>query len=480
MNEQPASVSVIDPLDFRFRREARTAARLHHTNIVPIFAVGEADGVHYYAMQFIHGHGLDDVLREVRALRGPAASAPPGAFSLAVTVAKSLHDGDFPAGATEADQSSSSVLPARQSDLASRSEGVYYREVAGLGAQAAEALAYAHGQGVLHRDIKPSNLLLDTQGTLWITDFGLAKADDSDDLTHTGDLVGTLRYMAPERLRGRADARADIYALGATLYELLALRPAFSCSNRLELMERIARDTPPAPRRFEPGIPRDLETIVLKAMARDPADRDRSATEMAEDLHRFQSDRPIRARRASPVEELWRWGRRNRLVAGLAASIAMLLVVFAVGASLAAFRMGRDRDQARKAERERTGQLARSLLDQARAARFSRRPGQRFEGLDAIRRASLLARQLGEPASFFGDLRIQAIACRRCRMSVSGPVMLLPARCHPASRPRRRTATSRTTARARFAFCGWTMTARSPALRPIQARATCGSAATVR
>jgi len=245
-------------------------------------------------------------------------------------------------------------------------------------------------------------------------------------------------------------------------------------------MERIARDTPPAPRRFEPGIPRDLETIVLKAMARDPADRYRSATEMAEDLHRFQSDRPIRARRASPVEELWRWGRRNRLVAGLAASIAMLLVVFAVGASLAAFRMGRDRDQARKAERERTGQLARSLLDQARAARFSRRPGQRFEGLDAIRRASLLARQLGEPASFIGDLRIQAIACRRCRMSVSGPVMLLPARCHPASRPRRRTATSRTTARARFAFCGWTMTARSPALRPIRARPPCGSAATAR
>ncbi len=396
----------------RFRREARTAARLHHTNIVPVFAVGEADGLHYYAMQFIHGQGLDAVLREVRALRGPDPIPPPEASALAATVARSLHDGDFAPGATtEADLPSPSAHPASTSDLPGRSEMVYYREAARLGAQAAEALAYAHGQGVLHRDIKPSNLLLDTQGTLWITDFGLAKADDSDDLTRTGDLVGTLRYMAPERLRGRADARSDVYGLGATLYEMLALRPAFACSDRLELLERIAREVPPPPRRHEPRIPRDLETIVRKAMARDPADRYHSAAELAEDLHRFLSDRPIRARRASPVEELWRWARRNRLVAALAASVVMLLFVSAVGASLAALWMGRQRDQAMTAERQRTRQLARSLLDQARAARFSRRPGQRFAGLDAIRRATLLARQLGEPASFFDDLRTQAIAC---------------------------------------------------------------------
>jgi len=397
----------------RFRREARTAARLHHTNIVPVFAVGEAEGLHYYAMQFIHGQGLDAVLTEVRAMRRPEPIPPPEASALAAAVARSLHVGDFASGATEAEAVPlvPPAHPASKSDLSGRPDVIYYREVARLGAQAAEALAYAHGQGVLHRDIKPANLLLDTQGTLWITDFGLAKADDSDDLTHTGDVVGTLRYMAPERLRGRADPRSDVYALGATLYELLALRPAFPYSDRLELMERIAREDPPSPRREEPRIPRDLETIVRKAMARDPADRYRSAAELAEDLHRFRSDRPIRARRASPAEELWRWARRNRLVAGLAASVVTLLVLFTVGTALAALRMGRARDQAMLAERERTRQLARSLLDQARAARFSRRPGQRFDGLDAIRRASLLARQLGEPASFFDELRTQAIAC---------------------------------------------------------------------
>jgi serine/threonine protein kinase/WD40 repeat protein/tetratricopeptide (TPR) repeat protein len=395
----------------RFRREARTAARLHHTNIVPVFAVGEADGLNYYAMQFIHGQGLDAVLREVRSLRVPEPSPPPASSAVAATVAKSLHDGDFVLAVTAVEPAPQSVHSGSKSDLTARTELVYYREVARLGAQAAEALAYAHGQGVLHRDIKPSNLLLDTQGTLWITDFGLAKADDSDDLTRTGDLVGTLRYMAPERLRGRSDPRSDIYALGATLYELLALRPAFPYSDRLELLERISRELPPLPRGHEPRIPRDLETIVLKAMARDPADRYRSGAELAEDLHRFLSDRPIRARRTSLAEELWRWGRRNRLVASLAASVVMLLFVLTVVASLTALGMGRQRDQARRAEREKTRQLARSLLEQARAARFSRRAGQRFEALDAIRRATLLARQLTEPDSFFDELRTQAIAC---------------------------------------------------------------------
>jgi serine/threonine protein kinase/WD40 repeat protein/tetratricopeptide (TPR) repeat protein len=394
----------------RFRREARTAARLHHTNIVPVFAVGEADGLHYYAMQFIHGQGLDLVLREVRALRVPESIPAPDARSLAASVARSLHDSDFAAGSAEADSPSAIACPTTRTDLPGRSESVYYREVARLGAQGAEALAYAHGQGVLHRDIKPSNLLLDTRGTLWITDFGLAKADDSGDLTHTGDLVGTLRYMAPERLRGRSEVRSDVYALGATLYELLALRPAFPDSDRLALLERIARQPPPSLRSHEPRIPRDLETIVLKAMARDPADRYGSAAELADDLHRFQNDRPIQARRASPAEELRRWARRNPVVAGLTGSIVLLLALFAVGAALAAIRVGRARDRALQAERERTRQLAQSLLDQARAARFSRRPGQRFESLDAIRRANLLARQSAEPEAFFDELRTQAIA----------------------------------------------------------------------
>ena len=131
-----------------------------------------------------------------------------------------------------------------RSDLVTRSEIRYFREVARIGAQAADGLAHAHSQGVLHRDVKPSNLLLDTQGTLWIADFGLAKSDDSGELTGTGDLVGTLRYMAPERYRGTADARSDIYALGATLFELLTLRAAYNDSDRLRLVEALPLGNP--------------------------------------------------------------------------------------------------------------------------------------------------------------------------------------------------------------------------------------------
>ena len=145
--------------------------------------------------------------------------------------------------------------------------------MARVGVQVAEALAYAHQQGILHRDIKPSNLLLDTQGTVWVTDFGLAKAEGTDELTSPGDIVGTLRYMAPERFQGQADPRSDVYSLGLTLYEMLTLRPAFEDTNRARLIERVTHEEPPRPRKLDARIPRDLETIVLKAIAKEPADR---------------------------------------------------------------------------------------------------------------------------------------------------------------------------------------------------------------
>src|SRR5262249_10895221 len=170
--------------------------------------------------------------------------------------------------------------------------------VAQIGGQAAQGLAYAHARGILHRDIKPSNLLLDTQGVVWITDFGLAKAGD-DGLTQTGDILGTLRYMAPERFRGEGDARADVYALGLTLYELLILRPAFNAPDRLKLIEQIKTEDPPRPRTLDPRIPRDLETIVLKAIDKAPQGRYSSADALGEDLRRFLADEPIRARRVS-------------------------------------------------------------------------------------------------------------------------------------------------------------------------------------
>src|SRR5262249_35605762 len=165
----------------------------------------------------------------------------------------------------------SAVLPGG-SQLSTAEDRGYFRGVAHIGRQAAQALAYAHARGVVHRDIKPSNLLLDAEGVVWVADVGLAKADD-DGLTATGDIIGTLRYMAPERFRGEGDGRADVYALGLTLYELLTLRPAFDSPDRLRLVERIKAEEPTRPRALDPRILRDLETIVFKASDEDPRRR---------------------------------------------------------------------------------------------------------------------------------------------------------------------------------------------------------------
>jgi tetratricopeptide (TPR) repeat protein len=202
--------------------------------------------------------------------------------------------------------------------------------VAHLGIQVADALEYAAGQGVLHRDVKPSNLLLDVWGTVWLTDFGLAKATGTPDLTRPGDLLGTLRYMAPERFDGRADVRSDVYALGLTLYEMLALRPAFAGHDQVELMRHITAAEAPRLDRIDPRLPRDLVTVVHKAMAKDPADRYQTGAALAEDLRRFLDDRSILARRASLPEQAWRWCRRNPTMAGLLAAL-LALVILAIG-----------------------------------------------------------------------------------------------------------------------------------------------------
>src|SRR5213080_4600593 len=197
--------------------------------------------------------------------------------------------------------------------------------------QVADALAHAASQGILHRDVKPSNLLLDDTGNVWVTDFGLAKAaGDSDDLTHTGDVLGTLRYMAPERFNGQGDLRSDVYSLGLTLYELLTLRPAFDESDRNRLVKQVMHDEPVRPRKLNKGVPRDLETVVLRAIARDPAHRYQIPADMAEDLKRFVEYRPVRARRISEAEKLWRWCRRNKGLAASLSAIALLTVAVAI------------------------------------------------------------------------------------------------------------------------------------------------------
>ena len=201
----------------------------------------------------------------------------------------------------------------------------FCRKVARLGADAADALEHAHSLGVLHRDIKPANLLIDREGSVWITDFGLARFSGDSSLTGTGDVVGTLRYMSPEQAlarRGVVDQRTDVYALGATLYELLTLGPAFSGRDHQELLRQIALDEPVPPRRQNPAIPRDLETIVLKAMAKDPSGRYATALELSEDMKRFLDDDRIMGRRPSPLERTVRWARRRWELVATAAAIA--------------------------------------------------------------------------------------------------------------------------------------------------------------
>ncbi len=223
------------------------------------------------------------------------------------------------------------------SSLAGATEQCYHREVARIGAQVADALEYAHRRGVFHRDIKPSNLLLDAVGNVWVTDFGLAKFAEGEDLSQSQEFVGTLRYMAPERFQGISDRRCDIYSLGASLYELLTLRPMFIGDDRLQLVDQILHEPPAPPRQHDGRIPRDLETIVLKALAKEPNDRFATADELAAELRRFLENRPIRSRPISAPERLWRSCKRNPVVAALTAVAAFLTLFVAIGASVTAW-----------------------------------------------------------------------------------------------------------------------------------------------
>jgi serine/threonine protein kinase/WD40 repeat protein len=401
----------------RFQREAQAAARLHHSNIVPVFGVGEEDGLHYYAMQYIEGQGLDQVLGEVKELRsGLTDRLVPDKPSSESTgsVAEDLVSGRFAAPelppAEDANLTDVHPAPAMAGDssLVGKSSRDYYHSVARVGVQASEALAYAHQHGILHRDIKPSNLLLDKHGTVWITDFGLAKVEGSTELTRPGEVLGTLSYLAPERFQGVSDRRGDVYGLGMTLYELLALRPAFEDSDRRRLMMRLGREEPAPLRQWDPNVPRDLETIVLKAIAPEPARRYQTAGDLAEDLHRLLADQPIRARRISVTERIRRWCRRNPAVAGLSAVVALLLGVLGVGLIVTALlRQERDkalRSQARAESAEGEVKLL-SHLWQATALRRSGGGGQRFKCLDEIGQAL----QLNPPHTLRQQLRIEAI-----------------------------------------------------------------------
>jgi serine/threonine protein kinase len=323
--------STLDPKQLqRFKNEAQAAAGLHHTNIVPVYATGCERGVHFYAMQFIDGQTLAHVIADLRIqiadLKDERDRFP--------SVANGHHDPDATASPSRAEPIctlKSAVCNSTEAALlteATTTDRAFFRTVAKLGIQAAQALEQAHQLGVIHRDIKPANLLVDGRGNLWVTDFGLAHCQSQVGLTMSGDLVGTLRYMSPEQALAKrviVDHRTDIYSLGATLYELLSLEPAFPGNDRQELLRQIAFEEPRPPRRLNNAVPGELETIVLKAMEKNPHERYPTAQELAEDLERFLKDEPIRARRPGFLQRTQKWARRHKPL--MAAAVAILLTM---------------------------------------------------------------------------------------------------------------------------------------------------------
>jgi serine/threonine protein kinase len=330
----------------RFQSEAETVAHLHHANIVSVHFVGCDRGVHFYAMQFIDGQTLAAVIQDLRQLAGLVSDVPNDSCAPSV-----VRDGKGATGRVGVggrcepgppspalrDTRTSCETKVRAEALSTAHSGdgpEFFRAAARLGLQAAEALEHAHQVGVVHRDVKPANLLVDARGHLWVTDFGLAQCRGDSRLTTTGDVVGTLRYMSPEQVlarHGSVDHRTDLYSLGATLYELLTLQPAFIGRDRVEFLRQLAWDEPCPPGRIRHGVPADLETIILKAMAKNLDERYATAQEFADDLRRFLDDKPIRAKRPTLRQRAARWARRHRAVVRSAA-VALALAVTALAA----------------------------------------------------------------------------------------------------------------------------------------------------
>lgn len=322
----------------RFHNEARTAATLNHPHIVPVYAVGEQRGVHYYAMQYIHGHSMAEVIQAMRK-QAPMNPAEGNALPVDEKSAPEVLDLDDALSFFESVEPSDSGVPrsevtkqvAALSTLRSGKARRNYRELARLGVQVARALDYAHANGVLHRDIKPANIMIDMDGQAWIADFGLARIEGDAGMTMTGDLVGTLKYMSPEQALAKrvvVDHRSDVYSLGVTLYELFTLKSAVNGRDRKELLQRIAFEDPTSPRKLDADLPFDLETIVMKASAKRPEDRYVSAAEFADDLERFANQQPIHAKPPTMLDRMVKWSSRHQ--AATWATACVLTVIAAV------------------------------------------------------------------------------------------------------------------------------------------------------
>ena len=292
----------------RFQREARAAGRLQHTNIVPVHTIGEEQGLWFYSMELIRGRALHHVIDDIRKL-----GERPGEQHLAlVSTTKSL----------------SVKKGSEEGTSGTAVEDIYFVRIAQMFAGVADALETAHEQGVIHRDVKPSNLILDTDGILKVTDFGLARVEGEGlSLTGSGAIVGTPAYMSPEQAgasRAPIDHRTDIYSLGATLYEVLTLRPPFTGETPQQICSQVVDKDPVLPRRVNGRIPKDLETIVSKAMEKEPGKRYSTGREMAEDLGFFAVGAPVRARPTGPVGRAWRKVKRHKARAALVSAVVLL------------------------------------------------------------------------------------------------------------------------------------------------------------
>jgi serine/threonine protein kinase/Flp pilus assembly protein TadD len=328
---------VLDPRQLqRFRNEAHAAACLNHAGIVPVYFVGCERAVHFYAMQLIEGQSLAEVLSDLRERRRPRTAAEANVGDKKEAGCQRSSDQAIVAGPSPSASRPAAPSTVRAGAFSTQQEAggrEYFRTVARLGVQAAEALDYAHQLGIVHRDVKPANLLVDAQGHLWVTDFGLAQVEKQPGLTLTGDLVGTLRYMSPEQALAKrmvVDHRTDVYSLGATLYELLTLEPVFAGGDRQEILRQIAFEDPRPLRQHNKAIPQELQTIVLKAMEKSPADRYGSAQEVADDLRRFQEHRPILARRPGVFQRARKWARRHRPLVGAAIVVLSLAAILGI------------------------------------------------------------------------------------------------------------------------------------------------------
>lgn len=321
----------------RFKREAQSAARLHHTNIVSVFGVGEGEGYHYYVMDLIDGQTLGAVINGINASdpistridRYETRLDLSGNLTLALNASTPLEESTATSHGQTATDSSTANSQTRPTKKAN-----HYRWAARIAADISDAVAFAHDADLLHRDIKPSNIILDQKGQVWITDFGLAKDTRSEiNLTKTGDVIGTPQYLSPESLEGKYDCRSEVYCIGLTLYELATLQPAFNNGTTAEVIRAIATSSPPSPRKISPDIPIDLSTIIEKSISKNAEERYPTVKDLQRDLIAFVEDRTIAARPPSTIEMVSKWGRRNPLAASLSVISCILLLLVAVATS---------------------------------------------------------------------------------------------------------------------------------------------------